>query len=103
MCGGLLYYKGIDSNVSLSEPQLGRFKFKIFPNPTENILNIDLLDMNKIVRYDYQIVDVLGNIVAKKTLQDCKESINIQNLEKGVYFICIKIANSTASKRFIKI
>ena len=103
MCGGLLYYKGIDSNVSLSEPQLGRFKFKIFPNPTENILNIDLLDMNKIVRYDYQIVDVLGNIVAEKTLQDCKESINIQNLEKGVYFICIKIANSTASKRFIKI
>ena len=39
----------------------------------------------------------------EKTLQDCKESINIQNLEKGVYFICIKIANSTASKRFIKI
>ncbi len=94
-------------------PQSGRvFQFKnstlgidkhaqtgisLYPNPTNDVLNISLdIDANNI---PYSIFDVLGKRVLSGTHQSTESPIMVNTLNKGVYFI--KVGNYKTVK-FIK-
>lgn len=70
-------------------------KIKIYPNPANNILNIESIqDIDNV-----QIFDVLG----KKVLTSNKQQLNITNLRSGIYMIKISdINNQVETKKFIK-
>ncbi len=63
--------------------------FKIFPNPTENYLQIKY-DNNYLVK-TIQILDVTGKIVKQTSItnKEKKQYINISSLKSGIYFIKI--------------
>lgn len=72
--------------------------FKIYPNPTESILNIEIQNSDNAF---IEITNILGEITLAKQL---KESvINISSIQSGVYFITLKINGKyIAQQKIIK-
>jgi hypothetical protein len=94
---------GID-NVSIPEKTtLSNQKFalntkSIYPNPTENILNITNIEGD----YAYSIFDLSGKTLKIAEKQNSK-SINVADLKRGTYILEIKEDNNSKNKfKFIK-
>ena len=59
----------------------------IFPNPTSNILKIQT--ETKYFGESYQIISILGQVVAKGTINSENMKIDVSSLGKGVYIVKI--------------
>ncbi len=69
--------------ASLNEAQ--EVDFKLFPNPANESLTLDLKDLEQ---YDISIIDLLGKtILTKRNL--INSNLNVSNLNNGVYFVSI--------------
>ena len=66
----------------------------IYPNPTTGIVNIEAEGLAKIV-----VFDVTGREIKALGAQS---TIDISDLEAGVYFFSIETANGTAMKKLVK-
>lgn len=58
----------------------------IFPNPFSSLVTISMNDVSKDVKMEYKMYDVLGKEVYSKTLAQESTQIEINGLEKGLYF-----------------
>lgn len=56
----------------------------VYPNPTTDIVTIDLKSASKVT-----VTNSLGQIVTDQNLNAGKQTINLQNHAKGVYFISV--------------
>lgn len=66
----------------------------IYPNPTTGIVNIEAEGLNKVVVYD---------VTGRMMMSVANEStIDISNLEAGVYFFSVETANGSAMKKLVK-
>ncbi|MBQ1652729.1 MAG: T9SS type A sorting domain-containing protein, partial [Bacteroidales bacterium] len=66
----------------------------IFPNPTTGIVNIEAEGLNKVVVYD---------VTGRMMMSVANEStIDISNLEAGVYFFSVETENGSAMKKLVK-
>jgi hypothetical protein len=76
--------------------------FSLFPNPTKSVINISST-INGTVKINYEIVDVLGKTVMTNdhTGSD-KFSVNINELNSGIYFLRLQVNNSIVVKKFVK-
>ncbi len=77
---------------------------KIYPNPTANILNIDLRDKeNKIL--NLEISDINGKVLLSEKINSNKSTVDVNSLPAGVYFVKLKSIdfNTLIVKRFIKL
>lgn len=73
--------------------------FEVYPNPTNDILNIDIKNFNK-ENLNVNIIDVIGKEVLKS---DYKNQLDISFLEKGIYFVSIQQNSKTLGvKKIIK-
>lgn len=72
--------------------------FTLYPNPVKDIVNIDIL---KDGRYQLEILDVMGNVVADRELTNNIE-LDISFLAKGVYFVRITQNQQSYTTKFIK-
>lgn len=86
--------KVYNPNASKNENLVSTY---IFPNPTKNILNIQL--NNKLENSTYEIMDINGKKILNGILINNFSTINIENLNSGIYFL--KIHNNLDSK-FLK-
>jgi PKD repeat protein len=66
----------------------------IFPNPTTGIVNIQAEGLNKVVVYD-----VTGRMMMSVANDN---TIDISNLEAGVYFFSVETENGSAMKKLVK-
>ena len=80
-----------DSTLSSNSYEIE--KIKIYPNPVNNILNIE-----NITNSNYQIYDILG----KTVLNGISNQINVSSLEKGVYFLKVTLEEKIITQKFIK-
>lgn len=73
--------------------------FNIYPNPAKDILNFSAdLNIKKI-----EIIDVNGRIVLSEQPNLTNGTVNVQNLNSGVYLMNVTSENnSTSTKKFIK-
>lgn len=79
------------------DKELNETEFKIYPNPTKNILNVSL--NSEITDGAIEIYDYLGNMVLKyEKVNENKIQLNLSSLTSGIYLI--KLKNS--SQLFIK-
>ncbi len=86
-------------NTSVSENDL--IISTVYPNPASHTINIDseLTSISK-----YKILDITGRIVKKNSINEISGnfSVNISDLNSGVYIIQLANENSVSSTRFIK-
>jgi hypothetical protein len=72
----------------------------VYPNPAVSELTISLKNSSYST---YAISDVLGKVVLKGTLNSSHESISVDQLQKGIYFLLLtNSSNHTEAIRFVK-
>ena len=92
-----------DSPTNLSN--LEKFDFKIYPNPVVNQqLNIELPTELTSKQCSYKIINSDGKVVATGNLDEvnASQTIDIQPISKGSYFIILRSENKIGVKNFIK-
>jgi hypothetical protein len=72
----------------------------VYPNPTQNILHLSAT--NSIEIQSVKILNLSGQIVMTKNLNEKRVSLNISKLTSGIYFILIKLNDVTVIKEIIK-
>ena len=87
-----------------STVSLEKYKnLRIFPNPAQNSLNIELLDpiSEEIV---LEIFDIAGKLVLNERIENCQiKTIDVSHMDKGNYMLSLKNKNySTKTKITIK-
>lgn len=93
-----LILTGTGINLSRTENELKAIS--IFPNPTNDILNFNLGDVSRIS--DISIIDVSGKLITPRFDLDSK-TIDVSNLQSGVYFVRFASDGKSLTKKFVKL
>lgn len=72
----------------------------LYPNPASTFINIELED---ITANRYSILDINGKILQSEKILDNKTTINISNLDSGIYFMHITTDKGKVSKKVVKL
>lgn len=89
----------VENNLGVNDFKMGS-SFNIYPNPSNSILNIAL--KNGITNGTLEVFDMLGKKAMSQTLNsDVFRSIDISNLNSGLYLIKISFEGNSETKRFI--
>lgn len=78
--------------------------FTIYPNPTNDILNIVTKNLS-ISNAFYEVIDMGGKILLSGNMgnSNLQTTINVSILEQGVYFIRVKTSEGLRSMKFVKL
>jgi len=68
--------------------------FSVYPNPSSNIINIDFNERFSTIR----VIDIQGKMV----LQSNQKTIDINELENGIYVVQIETENGVLNSKFVK-
>lgn len=90
-------------NVNIITPNAAK-SIKLYPNPTNSVLNIDLA-LDNLQEVSYTIVDILGKeyTMPQTFMANSQQqhTVNVSQLPKGVYFIKLKAGDIEKVARFI--
>jgi len=77
-------------------------KFSVFPNPTSNVINIDIAVL--IEGLKVEVYDILGKRVYADSLSTLSTSIDISQWNSGMFLVKLSSAedNISLTKRFVK-
>jgi len=76
-------------------------QIKIYPNPVDDILNIENLS-NSIGKANLKVFDLNGRMLINKSLDfSLNQSINLSQLQKGIYVLNIENSRLKISKKII--
>ncbi len=98
---GVLMMHPIFGNVAWADINETQVKITIYPNPVQNLLNIQLSDI-QLVTGSIQIFDVSGRVVTSQNFETDKFSIDVSNLTQGVYILQINTEAFTQKLKFVK-
>lgn len=90
-------------NISnfLNKVNFNKFTFKIYPNPTSDIVNLSF--ENNLENANLKIISILGQtIIEKQNLSGNNINLDVQNLSIGIYIIEIIDGISKFNSKFIK-
>lgn len=89
------------TNASLSNSNFNLDAISVYPNPTNNILNISIpseLGSN----VSYEVFNYLGQNILKSNSENSNFSINTSNFANGVYILKLDTENGSKTLKFIK-
>jgi len=86
------YTLNVSEALSTSEVEINNFK--IYPNPTSDVLNI----FGKTPITTIQVYDFLGKLAIDKSINRPSEILSLSGLSAGVYLI--RVSSQTASQSF---
>jgi hypothetical protein len=88
----------ITNTLSIDDNQLLANEITIYPNPAQNVLNIQLANSNAIEFV--RILDINGRTVL--TTNDNSNVIDVNSLQAGFYIVTVSTQAGTVTKKFIK-
>jgi len=81
---------------------LSESNFRLYPNPSDGLFNIEFINVNESSNYSVQVYNVLGAMVYSKVInvnQNSKFEIDITDKAKGMYILSIKSTNNKIVNR----
>ena len=72
-------------------------KYKVFPNPTSNIIYIDNLDL----KTDASISTINGQML--KHIKKMENQLNLSDLPSGIYILDIRSKESSERHKIVKV
>lgn len=89
-----------DQVQTLNNKNLNLDSISLYPNPAKNILNINLntLTDNTIL----SVLDLQGRLISTQSVLDKTTTIDVANLQSGVYVVRIDSDAGSYTKKFIK-
>lgn len=94
-----LVVSGPEMNLDAEQFVADKSVINIYPNPASDFLRFDSSDFTDIS--EIQIIDVAGKVIMTRSDINNK-SIDVSNLQAGVYFAKFKTRNQFITKKFIK-
>ena len=101
--------KPLNVNETLDKlPECQKWQLKISPNPGNTYINIDIernnekLDANTMVNGEIYIRDFFGNLKKQERLNETQKSIDISDLENGIYNIMYRDEFQVVTELFVK-
>ncbi|MEP5338204.1 MAG: T9SS type A sorting domain-containing protein [Algibacter sp.] len=85
----------IDAPLSVSEVSANQTK--IYPNPVKDIFTITNSQSADIIVYN-----ILGKVVLNKKMENNNDSVDISNLNTGVYYVSINNNGVISNKKIVK-
>lgn len=91
----------LHSLVGISEITKLSGDILVYPNPTFNNLYVKLSDLN--AKYNYVVYNSLGQIVLSGNLENYNNTIELNQLQAGLFFLEINNGKEKLSAKFIKL
>jgi hypothetical protein len=94
----------IQMSLNTAIDDLNESDFKLYPNPSNGLFNIEFINISDASEYIIQVYNVLGAMVYNKVInvnQNSKEQIDITDKAKGMYILSIKSMDNKISNRRI--
>lgn len=88
----------INGPVTGVEEVKAKVELNVFPNPANNVLNVEASEFMKHVT----VYNLLGEKVMSRTMNSSNTQLNIAELHSGIYMLSIQAGGSTYTKRFTK-
>ncbi len=91
---------GVVANVVLSKDDATLAQFRMHPNPTKNLVNVQLpqeIDTAEAVVYNY-----LGSEVLRGSIDDLSSSVDVSSLQAGMYMLRLNAEGRSHTKMFVK-
>ncbi len=92
-----IWYTYNDSSLGIKETN-NEFEFNFFPNPAKNSLSVSLSNCDD---YKISLIDITGRLVSENYFYDKYLTIDLKNLNQGVYRMEIRNKTSVKYKRII--
>ena len=87
----------------INEEIISSTNFKIYPNPTSGLININFqVDKNEKIPIDALLYDISGKLIKTNSLLNQKESLDYSSLSNGVYVLKLVGKNFSESVKIIK-
>jgi hypothetical protein len=85
--GELMYYRFLEDEPTVSVMPIVEesSSFKIFPNPAQNLIRVEMDSNDPILKYT--IIDLLGNQKLRGILKEESSGINTSKLHTGTYIL----------------
>lgn len=74
--------------------------FSVYPNPTKGVLNISLGTSYE-GKTDLILYDIMGRKILGKSAISASETLNIENLQDGVYLLSVENGKQKATKKIV--
>lgn len=87
------------ANFTLGTDSFDIAGFKMYPNPTKNVVNIDLPHM--VSEADIVIYDVLGKKMKEMKVANENNNVDLSGLNSGFYLLNIKTADGEGTKTLV--
>ncbi|MFT7614737.1 MAG: PKD repeat protein [Parvicellaceae bacterium] len=87
--------------ISTSINELINNSVKVYPNPTENLLNVNFLSFDN-GQYSIEILDLSGRLIFKEISLEAFASLNVSKLASGSYLYRVSNETHTAIGKFLK-
>ena len=87
-------------NLATEELKVSNTDFSIYPNPTTNLVNINLANNNDVATIT--ISNILGEAVKTTTITGVNSQLSIESLINGVYFITVETTKNRITKSIVK-
>ena len=69
-------------------------KIKIYPNPANEILTIEINNLQALQELDFQVLNSVGKQIIKGTINSKKYILDVSAYPKGIYFLVVKNKNA---------
>lgn len=93
--------QAIYKTVALSTQQFNKESFTFYPNPSEDFIDINLID-NYLNDATLEIYNEIGILFKREKISLNSSRIDINNLPNGLYFIKISTEQGSTVKKLIK-
>jgi len=93
----------IDVITGISNFRVAGSSFRVYPNPASDVINLDLYASSSGKAMSYKIINLEGQIIINKLIENNNTSINISSLAKGIYTVAVTIDGITSTQRIIKL
>jgi hypothetical protein len=84
------------TNGVLSNENVVENKTKVYPNPTNGLVNISIVEDAQLT-----LMDITGKVVKTQVLTQGNNTLNLETYQSGIYFAKIKGANIDSTEKII--
>jgi len=90
-----------DIETNISQLQINELKIKVYPNPTHDLLSLELINQVSIHNPKIHLLDISGKLLLSQVFKTNKMEIQMNNFIQGMYIL--KIIDSKGKTKSIKI
>lgn len=84
------YSTNCGNPCSVGINELNFLEISIYPNPTDNLIHIDFDLSTNSVNAEFELLNITGKIILKKSLNQLSTQIDLSNYPKGMYFVKVE-------------